>query len=83
MFSLMDCLDTSAGARIGIVAGLAGAAVCLAGCWIITQTGPDKPGSLAVFLTPWWGNWQIALVGFVEAGLLFGVGAATRPPRRK
>ena len=83
MFRLLDLVDVGAGLRVGIAAGLMGAAACLAGCWIVTATGPLKPGSLALALSPWWGNWDIALVGFVAAGLLFGLGAATRPEKPK
>lgn len=83
MFGLLDLLDVRAGLRVGLVAGLAGAALCLAGCWIITTTAGAKPGALAASLTPWWGNWGIALAGFLAAGLLFGVGAAARPEKRR
>jgi hypothetical protein len=83
LFRLLDVLDVAKGLRVGIAAGSAGASVCLAACWIVTETGPLTPGSLAVALTPWWANWKIALGGFTMAGLLFGVGAATRPPKRK
>ena len=83
MFGLLDLLDIRAGLRVGIVAGVAGAAVCLAGCWIITMAVEARPGSLAASLAPWWGNWGIALGGFVAAGLLFGVGAAARPEKRR
>jgi len=83
VFGLLDLLDVRSGLRVGIVAGLAGAAVCLAGCWIITTAVEAKPGSLASSLMPWWGNWRVALAGFVAAGLLFGVGAAARPEKRR
>jgi hypothetical protein len=83
VFGLLDLLDVDKGLRVGLAAGFAGASVCLAACWIVTETGPLTPRSLAVALSPWWANWKVALAGFVLAGLLFGVGAATRPPKRK
>ena len=83
MFDLLDLLDVRKGLRVGVIAGLAGAAACLLGCWIVTAGGPKTPGSLALALAPWWGNWEIALAGFFLPGLLFGVGAAARPEKRK